>query len=165
MFHCFLLFQTKPKYSYHVVKYRHTHLIHIISVHKAQGFFYNPKHTALGMLKNYLGNKQVWFVIYMWVHLVTGNCHQTKFCQIQYLWLWLKFDKAFHFSYKQTLRSMYTGHRVSRDFCATLNLWTVAKIVFMTGTDCALCKPCVEAKETVKHQASLIAIDQLHIFC
>jgi len=35
----------------------------------------------------------------------------------------------------------------------------------MTLTDCALCKACVEDKETVNHQASLIANDQLHIFC
>jgi len=36
-------------------------------------------------------------------------------------------------------------------------------IVFMTKTDCDLCKACVEAKETIKHQASLIANDQLYI--
>jgi hypothetical protein len=46
---------------------------------------------------------------------------------------------------------------VSSDFCASLDLWTLTKIVFITETDCALCKACVEAKETIKHQASLIA--------
>jgi len=35
----------------------------------------------------------------------------------------------------------------------------------MTKTDCALCKACVEAKQTVKHQASPIGNDQLYICC
>ena len=137
---------------------------------KVQVFLQNPKDTVLGTLKK-LFRKETGLscLVCTWHHEGKGTAIVFVKFQIfefyiisQNIPIQLQADKnSRHF----TWRSMYTGHQVSRVFCATLYLWTLATIVFMTKADCALCKACVEAKETIKHQASLIADYQLYICC